>query len=242
MGNPIVFIQFHFWLPMGLQIDTQVQSYPINWKVTIFGFLFFAWRAFAMNSLKIATLYVDAATFTGNDALIFEPYVLFMPDVLHSSYLISLCLCISMIFSFRVKLFNSIPVLVLPSILITIPFKDIPILIQGPEVVGWLYWCNYLTIHIPVLFFGLFMLLMRKQYITKTSYMMGFFFLLIWFFAIDNKVNGVLDIGLYIIVGLIVAIIWLTICLKVLLRDCDSTGDPLFGPVVTIQHISWVKA
>jgi hypothetical protein len=227
---------------MGLHVDVITKKEPINWGLTIFGLIFFTWRAFTLNSLKIIGGYVENANYVFDDSLILDPYALFMPDVLHVSYIISLTLGLCLIFNFRVKVFNAVPVLVLPSVLITIPFKDFPILLKGPETVGWLYWLNYMTIHIPVLIFGLYILLMRNHYLSKASFMIAFFGLNGWFFAIDNKVNGVLDIFVYVIVGLIVAFFWLIICFKFVLNDCDSKLDPFFCPIILPTKIYWAHA
>jgi len=140
-----------------------------------------------------------------------------------------------MIFSFRIKILNAIPVFALLSIIITIPLKDIPFLLN-PNT-STMLWLNYATLHIPVLIMGIYMLLGRKVYLSKMAYWIAFIMCQSWFWVIDDKENGVLNGWNYVGVALVMFIFWTYVCFRWIFTDIPQDSDPMIAPVIRVKKV-----
>jgi hypothetical protein len=194
----------------------------MNWKLSLFGMIYLITRFYLFNAFHLEP---------GNMSSPFEP------EVMHTSYYISICIGLAMVCSFRVKLLNVLPVLLFPVVLFSFPSWDIPHLMN--EALFSLRWWNALTIHSPILFLGLYMIAGRKVYFSKESFGMALVMILGWFFAIDDKVNTTPFTGaMYLLVAGISLVVWVTICWFFILKDCPK-DDPLVAPPIKIIGFKW---
>jgi hypothetical protein len=210
-----------------LRVDYIISDKPVNWKITIGGIVFLIFRMWFMTGL-------------------IEPDGRFHPEIFHTSYLISIFMCLAMVFSFKVKPLNVVPIAVLPSVLFSIILHDIPLWINpgggmfpGAQI-GDLLWWNFLTIHTPIPFLAAYMYATRKETLSVHSYFIMFPIFFFWFMFLDDKVNGAVDGPTYFAIGLPILFIWTYIYWKVVCRDIPP-GDPLIARPVTIKSIKWVS-
>jgi hypothetical protein len=208
---------------MGFEIIFEKTEKTINWKLTIFGLFFLILRIFLYNAYQLDP---------GN------PLSAYDPEVFHTSYFISICMCLALICSFRVKLFNTIAIVVFPAVIFSFPLWDIPHIISDP--LFSLQWWNALTIHSPILIIGLYMIMSRKVLISKETFFIGMVMIMGWYFAVDNKINATPISGiLYPIIAGTVLVIWLLICWFFILRDVPKGVDPMLAPIIKTKGFKW---
>jgi len=213
---------------MKLQLDYEVTDKPINWKLSIFGVSFLCFRIICMS-------------------VFIEPDGRFHPEIFHTSYIISILLCLSMVFSFRVKPLNMVAFAVFPSVIFSILLHDIPLWLDpstgdfGVHAVGDLLWWNFLTIHTPIPILALYMFLTRKDTLTWQSYFLGLPFLLTWFIMLDDKQNGTIDGDLYIAIALPIFIVWTLIIIWMTFKDWRAK-NPLIAPVLRVKSLKLIKS
>ncbi len=213
---------------MGLQLDYEITDKDINWKISIFGTIFLCFRIYFMSVFILE----DGS---------------FHPEVFHASYIISIFVCLSMVFSFRVKGLNVVALTILPSIIFTIPFHDIPLLIDpgssmlgsGHEIGGLLWW-NFLTVHTPIPVVAFYTYMTRKETLSIPSVLLMFPIGISWFIFLDDKENGTLDGDTYVLIFIILMAIWGSILIFGILKDTRGK-DPLIAPVLEWKKLKWVS-
>ena len=221
---------------MSIQYEIQKDKY-FNGKLIIAGLILFCIRLFFINSLKVSPL--GGISYPGLPTLgIWETLIntkaWFHPDIMHVSYLVAFIAPAALIFSFRSKILNGICFLIIPSVVVSIPTREF-IIWFSPNYTLF-YRLNYVLMHFPVLIIGIYILIMRKVYLSKLSTWIAGGILAAWFVFADNKDNGVLDGIYYFIVVAVVSTIWGIFIVKVLLKETDpESPDPLFAPVVKIS-------
>ena len=157
-------------------------------------------------------------------------------EVMHTSYFISICMCLAMVCSFRVKLFNTTAIALFLVCFFSFPTWDIPNWINDP--IGSMLWWNAVTIHTPILIIAIYMISARKVLISKECFFISIFLLAGWFFTVDDKQNGTVFSGTnYIIVAGIALVIWSIFSWFTILKDvpercrsydCTSNSDNWF--------------
>ena len=213
---------------MPIEFDYKVTDKQINWKLTIFGCAFLVFRIICMS------------VFILDDGR-------FHPEVFHASYFISILLCLSMVFSFRVKPLNAVAVAVLPSTIFSILLHDIPLWIDpssgimgGGHEIGGLLWWNFLTIHTPIPILAFYMYYTKKETISLPAFFIMFPILAAWFFSLDDMENGAIDGPTYIAIGVPILIVWTLVYIKITLPDWKNQ-DPLIAKVLELKGIRFVK-
>ena len=212
---------------MLLDVKYDVTEKPYNWKVSLFGIGFLMFRLICMS----AFIQEDGS---------------FHPEVFHTSYLISILLCLSMVFSFRVKPLNGVSFAVLPSVLFSIFLHDIPLWIDpssgvfgGDQQIGGLLWWNFLTIHTPIPFLAIYMYYTRKETMSLPSIFILLPIFMAWFFALDDMENGAIDGPTYIAIGVPILVVWVLIYLKITYYPGWKDQDPLIAKVLEIKSIKF---
>ncbi len=220
---------------MSIQYEIQEEKY-YNGKLIIAGLILLCVRLVFVNSLKVSPL--GGVSFPGLPALgIFETLIntkaWFHPDIMHVSYFVAFVAPAAMIFSFRSKILNGICFLIIPSVVVSIPTREFIVWFSSDYTL--FYRLNYVLMHFPVLIIGIYMLIMRRVYLSKLSTWIAGGILAAWFVFADNKDNGVLDGIYYFIVVVIVSTIWGIFIVKFLLKETDpESPDPLFAPVINV--------
>lgn len=205
---------------MAFELIYEKSSKPINWKLSIFGLIYLITRFYLFRSYEIPQEGMQS---------------FFEAEILHTSYYISICMGLAMLCSFRVKIFNILPVLVFPVILFSLPSWDIPHLTTIDPVFS-LRWWNALTIHIPILFLGPFMISARKVLLSKTAFCLTTVMIIGWFLTIDDKVNTTPFTGMtYILVAGGMFLLWASICWFVILKNSPNDEDPITAPLISIK-------
>jgi hypothetical protein len=224
-----VFESHILYIVMPLKLVYNVTDKQFNWKLTIFGCLFLIFRIICMSVFILPD---------GN----------FHPEVFHTSYLISILICMSMIFSFRFKPLNTVAFAVVPSVIFSIFLHDIPLWIDpssgvfgGDHVVGDLLWWNFLTVHTPIPILAFYMYYTKKETISLHSYFLGLPLLMSWFFILDDKQNGAINGPTYIAIGLPIFILWTLLYVKITYKDWKNGADPLIAKVLEIKSIQFIK-
>lgn len=216
---------------MGLSIVEA--SDAINIPIMIVGFVYFLIRVICMRAFILSEDTAESLWVEGEYERRFNGW--FSPVIHHTSYYISLLMALAMIFSFRVKVLNIVSVAMLPSIIVTVPFKDIPILLH-PEKHGTkrgsLYWWNYATIHIPMIFIAIYMFITMDYTLSILAYWMAIAIVIGLFLALDDKDNGVLSGAKYIKVALAMLVVWSLITHLLIFPFMDGSSDPLIAPVI----------
>ena len=210
---------------MALKVDYIITEKQMNWKISLIGIIYLMFRFIFMSAF-------------------IEPDGRLHPEVFHTSYLISIMLGLSMVFSFRVKPLNSVAFLVFPSVIFSLFLHDIPIWIDpstwGPQhQVGGLLWWNFLTIHTPIPILAAYTYLTRKETLSLHSLFMLVPIGLAWFFALDDKQNGIIDGPSYLALAFPLMVVWGIIYF---LATKDTINkDPIIAPIVKITSIKWIK-
>jgi hypothetical protein len=164
----------------------------------------------------------------------FQTDYYFEPELSHISYLVSFIAAFAMICSFRQPVLNAIPFVLLPSFFITIPFWDVPVLLTASELPVW-HIINALTIHIPACLIGIWILINRKELVSLRAIAVGFAFGFTYFLFVDNKVNDVgLNGDVYIFTVAIIAIVWIILLRRYLLKDTNMI-NPFFAKLVVLK-------
>jgi hypothetical protein len=208
---------------MAFEIVFEKSNKPVNWPLVIFGLIFLTIRLYLLNTFKIITS-------TG------EPG--YANEVMHTSYFISLCMCLAMILSFRVKLFNTMSIVLFLVCFFSFPTWDIPHWFSDP--VGSMAWWNAITIHTPILIIAIYMVTARKVLISKESFFIGILTFAAWFFTVDDKKNGtVFEGSTYVLVAGIVLVVWTLLCWFTILKDCPKDADPFIAPNIRITGFIW---
>lgn len=207
------------------EFDYTITDKPINWKLTLFGCAFLTFRVICMS-------------------VFIQPDGSFHPEVFHTSYIISILICLAMVSSFRFKPLNTVALAVVPSTIFSIFLHDIPLWIDpssgvfgGNQVVGGLLWWNFLTIHTPIPILAFYMYYTKKETVSLHSYFLGLPLLMTWFFTLDDKKNGAIDGPTYIAIGLPIFILWTLLFTKITYKDMKSGADPLVAKVIEIKKI-----
>ncbi|MHA1819971.1 MAG: hypothetical protein ACTSU2_12865 [Promethearchaeota archaeon] len=221
---------------MGLMITLVETSKDYDPVLMIIGIALLAIRAICMRAFKL-TPKTASYLLNGEE---YDPKFngWFNPIIFHVSFYISIFFSLSLIFSFRVKVFNAISVVFFPSLLFSVPGRDIQVLFHTDKFGAKkfsLFWWNSLTIHIPMLIIGIYMLIFRAYYITQFSFWVAFIIVLFFFLSLDNKDNGVVNGKKYIELGLIVMVIWTIICEIFVFPSIPSNVDSLIAPVFIFQ-------
>lgn len=209
---------------MAFELLYEKSNKSFNWKLSIFGLVyliarFYLFRAYEHPQSTLPSLY-DA-------------------EILHTSYYISICIGLAMLCSFRVKVFNILPMLVFPVILFSLPSWDIPHLVSI-DPVGSLQWWNALTIHLPILFLGPYIIAGRKVLVSKEAFFLTTGMIIGWFFVIDDKVNTTPFNGItYILIASAMFLIWSTFLWFVILKDAPKDEDALVAPLIQIKGFRW---
>ncbi|MHA1341818.1 MAG: hypothetical protein ACTSRZ_18335 [Promethearchaeota archaeon] len=211
------------------QFDYEISNENFNPKMTIFGVFFLCFRIMCMTP------------FINEDGS-------FHPEVFHASYIISIFICLSIIFNFRVKPLNIIPVAALPSVIFSIFMHDIPILIDpssaglGEHVIGDILWWNFLTIHTPIPILAVYFFFTRKETLSIESYFIFLPVFLTWFFLLDDKQNGTLNGSAY--VNLVLGyIVFFTILYVFVFMRKSKVGRPapLIAPLIKLKSLKLKK-
>jgi hypothetical protein len=162
----------------------------------------------------------------------------FSPVVMHGSYFVSMIFCFAMILSFRVKVLNAITIALFPSLFISIPLKDMKIILH-PEKYNTkkfsLFWWNYITVHTPMAIIGIYMFITKEFTLSKPAFYIALVMIIIIFVTLDDKDNGVLKGMAYIKAGLVVLIIWLIIAETLIFPGIPQDADPLIAPILTFS-------
>jgi hypothetical protein len=169
----------------------------------------------------------------------------FVAEIMHTSYWISLLMALSMIFSFRFKPLNVIALGILPSVFVTIFEHDIPLL-MNPDNTPWgsfpmfgLFWWCVLTTHIPIPFIAAYLVITRKETLSKPAFLLNIPVIMGWFFFLDDKENGTAISGdTYILAAFALLIIWGAFYLFIICWDVKNV-DPLVAKVVHLKGIEW---
>ncbi|MHA1821711.1 MAG: hypothetical protein ACTSU2_15870 [Promethearchaeota archaeon] len=214
----------HVW-----QFDYEITDKDVNWKLTIFGLFFLCFRIICMTPFR-------------------NPDGTFHPEVFHTSYFISILISLSMVFSFRVKILNIIPLAALPSVLFSIFGHDIQFWLHpesvgfGPHHIGDLFWWNFLTIHTPIPILALYFWYTRKETLSIESYYMMLPLFLTWFLFLDDKENGTLNGVAYVRLVLIYILIFSLLFHFIFMRKSKvGRPSPLIARVIRIKHLKLVK-
>jgi hypothetical protein len=219
---------------MGLIVEET--DAPYNLWIVILGILLLAVRIYSMRAFILSNK-------TAKSLKIKEDYDpqhegWFSPMIHHASYYIAILFSLALIFSFRVKILNAIPLVFLPSVFISIPGKDIPVLIK-PEKFntkrGSLFWFNFITLHIPLAIMGVYMIIMRNYMISIFAFWVGFAIVIILFLGLDDKDNGVINGKKYIQVGLALLVIWTLIVTFTIFVNLPTDTDPMIAPIYSIS-------
>jgi hypothetical protein len=204
----------------------------------IIGFLLLASRLITMRAFILSPQTAKSLNIEGEYDKRFNGW--FHPTVEHASFYVAILFSLAFIFSFRVMILNTISIALFPSILISVPGRDIPILLH-PEKYGThkgsLYWWGYWTIHIPMAIMGIWMFIMHEYLISPMAFVLATIIAIMIFLCLDNKENGVLDGKTYMKVGVIILFIWYVIVFTLLfpLWNLPVMADPMIAPVYQIR-------
>ena len=218
---------------MGLVVEETTAPYNIG--LVLFGLALFAVRIFSMRAFILSKSTAKHLKVDENYPDRFEGW--FSPVVHHASFYISMLFSFALIFSFRVKILNAMVLAVLPSVFISVPGKDLPILFHPEDfntTRGTLYWWNYVTIHIPLLFMGIYIIIMRNYLFSEFGFWIAFIIIQVFFFGLDDKDNGVLNGKKYIQSALLLSAIWITIIYLAIIPGLPVNVDPLIAPVYSV--------
>jgi hypothetical protein len=208
---------------MGFEFTFEKLEKPINWPLVIFGLVFLTIRLYLLNTFTM----VSATGELG-----------YTNEVMHTSYFISICMCLAMICSFRVKLFNTMAIVLFLVCFFSFPTWDIPNWINDP--IGSMEWWNAITIHTPILILAIYMIMARKVLISKETFFIGIAVFAAWFFTVDDKQNGTVFSGtIYVIVAGIALVVWTIICWFLILKDCPKGEDPMIAPNIRLTGFIW---
>ena len=201
------------YMTLTLEIEMK-ENESVNWNYVILGFIYFTIRLIAFNGMIL-----DG----GN----------FHPRIFHTSNLCNLTFCFALMGGLRYKVFNSIPLSAMPTMLISIMLQDIPAVFFSDQIP--LYKLYYATVHVPVFITLFYFILARKYLISKESMIMGLFISGLWFLFIDDKENGSLDGWTFFFVGITAHIIWALLFIRKLPNEIE--GDAWVAPVFHVKSI-----
>lgn len=218
-----------------MHLDCRPSTRPVNWAMTLLGISYFIYRLICMQAFIVVPETPFAAMLLP-ESVHLQGY--FHPTVMHVSYITAILNSLALIANLRFRVLNAVSVVVLPTVLITIPFKDIAILL-GPAAAGYpgnaigsLFWANYLALHWPVLALGIYMLLTRRYTLSRSAIAITTVLLTAWFLFMDDWVNEVLNGAAYAMLVIPALYTWSAAIALSTVKRRTRDEDPLFAPLI----------
>ena len=158
----------------------------------------------------------------------------FKPAASHMSYPFSLISCLAMICNFRQPVLNAIPYMMLPSYFFSIFINDVRIFRNYHKYTPHQL-LNQVTIHIPIAFISIWILINRRKLISKHAIGNAFAWGLLYFLVVDDKVNVAGVNGLkYVALVMTLAPLWAFVSIKYLGVGQDMK-DPYTAPLLILK-------
>lgn len=218
-----------------MELVCQPSQQRINWTMTLLGICYFLYRLICMRAF-IVVPETPLAALILPESVHLQGY--FHPTVMHVSYIAALLNSLALIANLRFRVLNAVSVIILPTVLITLPFKDIAILL-GPAAAGYpgneigsLFWANYLALHWPVLVLGIYMLLTRRFTLSRSAIAIATVLITGWFLLMDDWVNEVINGTAYAMLTIPALYSWTIGITLATVKRRSKDEDPLFAPLL----------